>query len=87
MKHWPLTLIVIFLHLLSYVRFISYELFIAIKYFFARKQTGFISFHSLVSLLGVTLGVSALLLVLFVMSGLESEISRRILESSTFYFL
>ena len=47
----------------------SYESFVAKKYFRAKRRTGFISIITLVSISGVTIGVTALILVLSVMNG------------------
>lgn len=54
-------------------------LFIALRYTKARRRTRFISFISLISLLGIALGVAALITVLSVMNGFESELRGRIL--------
>ncbi|XSG86368.1 MAG: lipoprotein-releasing ABC transporter permease subunit [Methylohalobius sp. ZOD2] len=54
-------------------------LFLALRYTRAKKRTHFISFITLTSVLGITLGVTALITVLSVMNGFESELRRRIL--------
>lgn len=54
-------------------------LYLALRYTRAKKRTHFISFITLISVLGITLGVTALITVLSVMNGFESELRRRIL--------
>lgn len=54
-------------------------LYLALRYTRAKKRTHFISFITLTSVLGITLGVTALITVLSVMNGFESELRRRIL--------
>ncbi len=53
---------------------------IALKYFFSKKQTGWISFTSWVSIVGVAIGIFALILAVAVLNGFESEISRRLID-------
>ena len=55
------------------------ELFIGLRYTRAKRRNHFISFISLTSMLGVALGVAALITVLSVMNGFEKELRERIL--------
>lgn len=55
------------------------ELMIGLRYTNARRRNHFISFISLISMLGITLGVMALIVVLSVMNGFEGELKGRIL--------
>lgn len=55
------------------------EVFIGLRYTRAKRRNHFISFISLTSLLGVALGVWALITVLSVMNGFEKELRQRIL--------
>ncbi|MBN1479811.1 FtsX-like permease family protein [candidate division KSB1 bacterium] len=55
----------------------SYELFIALRYLKSKRKTGFISLISYISIAGVTIGVAALIIVLSVMNGFESEVRSR----------
>lgn len=55
-------------------------LFIGLRYTRAKRRNQFISFISAFSLLGMTLGVMALVIVLSVMNGLEREMKNRILS-------
>ncbi len=57
----------------------SFELFIATRYFKAKRRTGFISIITYVSIAGVMIGVTALILVLSVMNGFEQEVRSRLL--------
>ena len=56
-----------------------YELFIGLRYTRAKRRNHFISFISLISVLGMALGVAALIVVLSVMNGFQKEIRTRIL--------
>ncbi len=55
------------------------EIFIGLRYTRAKRRNHFISFISLISMLGITLGVMALIVVLSVMNGFENELRGRIL--------
>jgi len=57
----------------------SYELFIATRYLKSKRKTGFISLITYISILGVTIGVAALIVVLSIMNGFESEVRERII--------
>ena len=56
-----------------------YELFIGLRYTRARRRSHFISFISLISIAGITLGIAALITVLSVMNGFGKELRTRIL--------
>ena len=56
-----------------------YELYIGLRYTHAKRRTHFISFISMTSMLGIALGVTALITVLSVMNGFEKELRERIL--------
>ncbi len=53
--------------------------YIGLRYTRARRRNHFISFISLISMLGIALGVTALITVLSVMNGFEKELRERIL--------
>jgi lipoprotein-releasing system permease protein len=57
----------------------SYEFFIGLRYTRAKRRNHYISFISLSSLLGITLGMTALITVMSVMNGFQKEIRTRIL--------
>ena len=59
--------------------FTPLEICIGLRYTRAKRRSRFISFISLTSMLGVALGVTALITVLSVMNGFESELRTRIL--------
>jgi lipoprotein-releasing system permease protein len=58
------------------------ELFIAFRYLLARRKQAFISVISMISTLGVGVGVMALVIALALMTGLQGELRDRILGSS-----
>ncbi|MGD8914434.1 MAG: lipoprotein-releasing ABC transporter permease subunit [Candidatus Thiodiazotropha sp.] len=55
------------------------ELYIGLRYTRAKRRNHFISFISLISMLGIMLGVVALIVVLSVMNGFHKEVRERIL--------
>lgn len=55
------------------------ELFVGLRYVRARRRDHFISFISLVSMIGIALGIAALITVLSVMNGFGKELRSRIL--------
>ncbi len=57
----------------------SYQLFIAFRYLRAKKRHRGISFNTVISISGVTLGVMALIVVLSVMSGFHEDLRNKIL--------
>ncbi len=57
----------------------AFELFIAGKYLKAKRKEGFISLITFLSVAGVTVGVMALVIVIAVMSGAETDFRKRIL--------
>ena len=61
---------------------VPFELHIALRYLLARRKQAFISVISLISTLGVTVGVMALVIALALMTGLQQELRDRILGSN-----
>ena len=57
----------------------AFEFFIAGKYLKAKRKEGFISLITLLSVAGVAVGVMALVVVIAVMSGAETDFRKRIL--------
>lgn len=53
---------------------------IGLRYLRAKRRNGFISFISMASILGIAIGVAALITTLAVMSGFQTEIRDRMLE-------
>jgi lipoprotein-releasing system permease protein len=55
------------------------EAFIGLRYLRAKRQNHFISFISLISMMGIALGITTLITVISVMNGFEKELKARIL--------
>src|SRR5688572_8617832 len=64
-----------------------FELFIAFRYLLARRRQAFISVISLISTLGVAVGVMALIIALALMTGLQKELRDRILGSTAHVYV
>ena len=64
-----------------------FELQVALRYLLAKRRQVFISVISLVSTLGVTVGVMALVVAMALMTGLQGELQDRILGSSAHVFV
>ncbi len=58
------------------------ELFVGLRYLRSKRRTRFVSFITLISLLGISLGVAALIVILSVMNGFEGELRSRLLSMS-----
>jgi len=56
-----------------------YELTVGLRYTRARRRNRFIGINSLVSMIGIAVGVWALIVVLSVMNGFQKEVRTRIL--------
>jgi lipoprotein-releasing system permease protein len=56
-----------------------FEVFVGLRYVRAKRRNFFISFISMISILGIAVGVTALITVLSVMNGFEKELKERIL--------
>jgi lipoprotein-releasing system permease protein len=61
---------------------LPFELHVALRYLLAKRKQAFISVISLISTLGVTVGVMALVLALALMTGLQGELRDRIVGSN-----
>jgi lipoprotein-releasing system permease protein len=59
----------------------SYELFIGLRYTRSRQRTRFISVISLISVVGIALGMTVLVTVLSVMNGFQREVRTRMLSA------
>src|SRR5258707_14287109 len=66
-------------HRLWHTSRVQYELLVGLRYTRAERRNHFISFISLTSMLGIALGVAALIVVLSVMNGFQKEVRARIL--------
>jgi lipoprotein-releasing system permease protein len=58
---------------------ISLPFFIGLRYTRTKRRNGFVSFISLASMLGIALGITALITVMSVMNGFQKEVRARIL--------
>jgi lipoprotein-releasing system permease protein len=65
----------------------SLELYVALKYLLARRKQAFISLISLISTIGVAVGVMALIIALGLMTGLQGELRDRILGSTAHVYV
>ena len=65
----------------------AFELQVALRYLLAKRRQVFISVISLVSTLGVTVGVAALVISMALMTGLQGELQSKILGSSAHVFV
>jgi lipoprotein-releasing system permease protein len=69
-----------FSHLKSlFAKLAMFELFVGMRYTRAKRKNHFISFISSTSMIGIGLGVAALIVVLSVMNGFQKELRTRIL--------
>ncbi|MGC9385789.1 MAG: lipoprotein-releasing ABC transporter permease subunit [Hydrogenovibrio sp.] len=59
---------------------LPFELLLGMRYTRAKKRNGFISFISLSSMIGIALGVTALVTVMSIMNGFQQELRDRILD-------
>jgi lipoprotein-releasing system permease protein len=60
-------------------KLLAFELFVGMRYTRAKRKNHFISFISLTSMIGIALGVAALIVVLSVMNGFQKDLRTRIL--------
>ena len=63
----------------SIKQLLPFEFFVGMRYTRAKRRNHFISFISLTSMVGIGLGVAALIVVLSVMNGFQEELRSRIL--------
>lgn len=59
-----------------------FELFVARRYLLKGKKTSFISVSSLVSVIGIAIGVAALIIALTLITGFQGDIRKKILSST-----
>lgn len=57
----------------------SWQFFVSLRYFTARRKEKFISIISLISILGVAIGVGVLIIVISVMSGFDEDLKDKII--------
>jgi lipoprotein-releasing system permease protein len=66
---------------------LPYELFIALRYLLAKRKQAYISLISFISVLGVGVGVMAVLIAMALMTGLQKELRERIVGSSAHIYV
>lgn len=66
---------------------LPFELFVAFRYLLARRKQAFVSLISFISILGVMVGVMALLIALALMTGLQGELRDRIVGSAAHIYV
>jgi len=59
--------------------FPSYEILLIKRFLFSKKTDGFISIFSWFSIIGITIGVAAIIIVMAVMNGFREELTSRLL--------
>ena len=64
-----------------------FEFFVGLRYLKAKRRQAFISIITFISVLGVAVGVMALIVVLSVMSGFERELRDRILGANSHFMV
>jgi lipoprotein-releasing system permease protein len=66
---------------------LPFELHVALRYLLAKRKQAFVSIISLISTLGVIVGVMALVIALALMTGLQAELRDRILGSTAHVYV
>jgi lipoprotein-releasing system permease protein len=61
----------------------NYELFIARRYLTAKRKQAFISVITFISILGITIGVMALIIAIALITGFQSDVQDKILGSTS----
>src|SRR5580658_9937658 len=64
-----------------------FELHVAFRYLLAKRKQAFISVISLISTLGVAVGVMAVIVALAVMTGLQQELRERLVGSQAHIYV
>ncbi|MBU91175.1 MAG: hypothetical protein CL475_02005, partial [Acidobacteria bacterium] len=59
-----------------------YELFLALRYLRARRKQAFTSIVSFVSVLGISVGVAALVIALALLTGFQQDIQTKIIDAN-----
>ncbi len=66
---------------------VPFELHIALRYLLAKRKQAFISLVSFISMLGVGVGVMAVIVALAMMTGLQLELQKRIIGSNAHIYV
>ena len=59
--------------------YLNYEILLIKRFLFSKKSDGYISIFSWFSILGIMIGVSAIIIVMSVMNGFREELTSRLL--------
>ena len=62
---------------------LPYEVFIGLRYLRAKRRNRTISFNTLISIAGVTIGVAALIATLGIMTGFKEDLQAKILGTNS----
>jgi lipoprotein-releasing system permease protein len=62
---------------------VNYELFVAKRYLTAKRKQAFISVITFISILGITIGVMALVVAIALITGFQGDVQDKILESTS----
>jgi lipoprotein-releasing system permease protein len=62
---------------------VNYELFVAKRYLTAKRKQAFISVITFISILGITIGVMALVIAIALITGFQGDVQDKILESTS----
>ncbi|MEP6601153.1 MAG: ABC transporter permease, partial [Nitrospirota bacterium] len=62
---------------------LPYEVFIGLRYLRAKRRNRTISFNTLISITGVTIGVAALIATLGIMTGFKEDLQAKILGTNS----
>ncbi len=60
----------------------KFEIYIASRYLFSRKKQRFVSFITFVSVLGITIGVTALIVALSLINGFQKDVRDKLFQTS-----
>src|SRR3954452_20779862 len=66
---------------------LPFELYVAARYLVARRKQAFISLISFISVIGLMVGVMAVLIALALMTGLQGELRDRIVGASAHVYV
>src|SRR3954467_14033425 len=66
---------------------LAFELFVAFRYLLAKRKQAFNSLISFISVIGVGVGVMAVLIAMALMTGLQKELRERIVGSSAHVYV
>src|SRR5688500_8534501 len=65
----------------------AFEIYIALRYLLAKRRQAFISVISLISVLGVTVGVMALVIAMAITTGVQTEMRDRLLAATAHVYV